>query len=64
MEGRLDSQFRLLAVRLDQAEGRLVKERQADRVKRSEAKLQSRIATVEAGLREELQLAKQEYQSG
>ncbi|XP_046872337.1 protein FAM81B [Hypomesus transpacificus] len=64
VEGRLDRQLRLLAGRLDRAEGRLVKEKQTDRVRRSEDKLQSRVAMVEAGLREELQLAKQEYQSG
>uniref|UniRef100_A0A4W5PZL5 Family with sequence similarity 81 member B n=1 Tax=Hucho hucho TaxID=62062 RepID=A0A4W5PZL5_9TELE len=63
-DGRLSEQFRLLSVRVERAEIQLEQERQADRVKHSKSKLHSRISTVETSLREELQLIKQDYQSG
>ncbi|XP_041760047.1 protein FAM81B [Coregonus clupeaformis] len=63
-DGRLSEQFRLLSVRVERAEIQLEQERQADRVKHSKSKLHNRISTVETSLREELQLIKQDYQSG
>ncbi|XP_014016342.1 protein FAM81B [Salmo salar] len=63
-DGRLSEQFRLLSVRVERAEIQLEQEHQADRVKHSKSKLHSRINTLETSLREELQLIKQDYQSG
>lgn len=63
-DGRLSEQFRLLSVRVERAEIQLEQEHQADRVKHSKSKLHSRINTLETSLWEELQLIKQDYQSG
>lgn len=63
-DGRLSEQVRLLSVRVERAEIQLEQEHQADRVKHSKRKLHSRISTLETSFREELQLIKQDYQSG
>ncbi|XP_029533295.1 protein FAM81B isoform X2 [Oncorhynchus nerka] len=63
-DGRLSEQVRLLSVRVERAEIQLQQEQQADRVKHSKRKLHSRISTLETSFREELQLIKQDYQSG
>ncbi|XP_055741992.1 protein FAM81B [Salvelinus fontinalis] len=64
VDGRLSEQVRLLSVRVERAEIQLEQEHQGDRVKHSKSKLHSRISTLETSLREELQLIKQDYQSG
>ncbi|XP_029618024.1 protein FAM81B [Salmo trutta] len=63
-DGRLSEQIRLLSVRVERAEIQLEQEHQENRVKHSKSKLHSRINTLETSLREELQLIKQDYQSG
>ncbi|KAM6965417.1 protein FAM81B [Aplochiton taeniatus] len=65
-EIKLLEQLRTMEARVEQTEGQLEKASRGhgDRLRRSENKLASRINSVEASFRQELQLMKQDYQEG
>ncbi|KAJ8380558.1 hypothetical protein SKAU_G00013360 [Synaphobranchus kaupii] len=64
MERRWQEQADQLAVRVERAEGRLEKDRKANRVKRSEDKMAARFGALESSLWAELELIRNEYRSG
>ncbi|XP_051518729.1 protein FAM81B [Myxocyprinus asiaticus] len=64
MEGKLKEHMVLLSGHLENMEARLGKERSADKVKRSDSKVNSKISTLEKSFREELEQMRREYQSG
>lgn len=66
VESRLSDRLCALEARVEQFETQRdqVNRRQADQLKRSEAKLGKRMSSVENSLHQELQLLKQEYHKG
>ncbi|XP_036455087.1 protein FAM81B [Colossoma macropomum] len=64
MEVKLKAHVDLLSAHVERLEKQLEKEHSADRVKRSESKLSSRIDNLEKSFRDELEQMRREYQSG